>query len=113
MNFLYLTAEATNAAATGEGSIVGMIVPIVLMFVVFYLFLIRPEKKRKKEVDAMRSSLKVGDTVTTIGGIIGTVTRVNEKEDVISIKSGNDGTELCFARWAIGTKASKEDEASK
>jgi len=110
MNFL-LTAAPAAEGAQQEGSVIGMLLPIVLIFVVFYFFLIRPEKKRKKEVDSMRSSIKVGDKVTTIGGIIGTVTYVNDDEDVIAIKSGIDGAELRFARWAIGTKAKAEEPA--
>ena len=110
MNFLFLTGEAAaNGAQTQEGSIFSMLLPIILIFAVFYFMLIRPEKKRKKEVDSMRNSIKVGDKVTTIGGIIGVVTYVNNDEDVVAIKSGIDGAELRFARWAIGTKVAAEE----
>ena len=113
-NFLFLTGEtAANGAQTQEGSLLGMLLPVILIFVVFYFMLIRPEKKRKKEVDSMRNSIKVGDKVTTIGGIIGVVTYVNNDEDVIAIKSGIDGAELRFARWAIGTKAPAEEPANE
>ncbi len=106
MNFLFLTGEAAGGTqnAAGGGDLISMFLPVILIFVVFYFFLIRPEKKRKKEIDSMRSSIKVGDKVTTIGGIIGTVTYVNNDDDVIAIKTGIDGAELRFARWAIGTK---------
>lgn len=114
MNFLYLTGEAAGATQpTQEGSLISMFLPIILIFIVFYFFLIRPEKKRKKEVDSMRSSITVGDTVTTIGGIIGTVTYVNNDDDVIAIKSGIEGAELRFARWAIGTKVAAETPAEE
>lgn len=117
MNF-FLTAgaaatETANNAQQQEGSILGMLLPIVLIFVVFYFFLIRPEKKRKKEVDSMRNSLKVGDEITTIGGIIGTITYINDDEDIIAIKSGIEGAELRFARWAVGTKKKVEEPAEE
>ena len=113
-NFLYLTGEAAaNSAQTQEGNLISMLLPVVLIFVVFYFMLIRPEKKRKKEVDSMRNSIKVGDKVTTIGGIMGVVTYVNNDDDVIAIKSGIDGAELRFARWAIGTKVAVEEPAAE
>ena len=87
----------------------GMLLPVILIFVVFYFFLIRPEKKRKKEIDAMRNSLKVGDTVTTIGGIVGVISYINNDDNVVAIKTGIDGVEIKFARWAIGTKESVEE----
>ena len=73
-------AAATDAAAAtataGVGEMLGMILPLVLMFVVFYFLLIRPQKKKDKKVKEMLAALKNGDRVCTIGGIYGTVTAV-------------------------------------
>ena len=110
--FLFLAGEEAAQANTMSQSIFPFIM-IALIFVVFYFFLIRPEKKRKKEITNMRDSLKVGDTITTIGGIVGKITNVNEKEDLITIETGADKTKLRITRWAIGTKEDKGEEKAK
>lgn len=79
----------------------------LLLIVAFYFLLIRPQKKKEKQVNEMRNSLVVGDKVTTIGGIIGKVTKI--KEDIITIEVGADKTKIEMARWSI---ASKEEEDS-
>ena len=63
--------------------------------------MIRPENKRKKEAEQMRSNLKVGDEITTIGGITGKV--VNIKDDRFVIESGADQVRIEFAKWALST----------
>ncbi|MBO2516112.1 MAG: preprotein translocase subunit YajC [Clostridiales bacterium] len=86
----------------GDGSLAGtltLILPLVLMVVVFYFLLIRPQKKKEKQVKAMLDALKPGDRVTTIGGIYGTVTSI--KDDMITLAVGITKTEMVFARWAI------------
>lgn len=110
--FNLLLTAADSAAQTQEGSLMGMFLPVILIFVVFYFFLIRPEKKRKKEIDAMRNSLKVGDTVTTIGGIIGEIAYINNDDNIVAIRTGKDGVEIKFARWAIGTKETVEETSA-
>lgn len=88
-----------------------MVVPLVLLFVVFYFMLIRPENKKKKAVTEMRSALKVGDEITTIGGIIGTICAV--KEESIVIETGADRVRVEFAKWAISTKGVQTVEETK
>ena len=75
---------------------------LVLLFVVMYFILIRPQKKREKEVTAMRESLKVGDDVLTIGGIYGKVVRI--REDRFTIQVGAEKVRLEVAKWAISQK---------
>ena len=75
------------------------IIMIILMLVIFYLFLILPENKKKKAAEELRNSLKIGDDVTTIGGIYGTI--VNIKDDTITLAIGSQRTEMVVARWAI------------
>ena len=73
------------------------IVLLVLMFALLYFFMIRPENKRKKQAQAMRDSLTVGDEITTIGGIIGTICAV--KENTIVIETGADRVRIEFTKW--------------
>ena len=103
-------AEATGSvdgAVAGEEmsgaasviSLVGSLLPMILIFVVFYFFLIRPQRKKDKQVKEMLANLKVGDRVCTIGCIYGTI--VNIKDDTISLAVGKDNVNLVFARWGI------------
>ncbi len=67
---------------------------------IFYFLIIRPQQKKEKKVKEMRSSLKVGDEVSTIGGIHGKILTV--KEDIVVIEVGSDKIKLTMAKWAIG-----------
>ena len=77
---------------------------LVLVVVVFYFLLIRPENKRKKAADQMRSALKKGDKIVTIGGIMGTIVRVTEES--IVIETSEDRVRMELAKWAVQTNAS-------
>ena len=74
-------------------------VPLILIFVIFYFMLIRPQRKKDKEAKKMLENLKVGDRICTIGGIYGTIVRI--KDDVLTIEVGEQKTQLVFARWAV------------
>jgi preprotein translocase subunit YajC len=77
--------------------------PIIMTAVflgIFYFLIIRPQQKRDKQVKEMRSNLKVGDQVVTIGGVYGKITKL--KEDVLTIEVGADKLKLQIARWAVG-----------
>ncbi|MED2972370.1 preprotein translocase subunit YajC [Fictibacillus sp. B-59209] len=76
----------------------GSLLPILLMFVIFYFLLIRPQQKRQKAVKTMQSGLKKGDHVVTIGGLHGTIEVLEENTVVIKSK---DGSALTFDRNAI------------
>lgn len=89
-------------------STIGM---LVVMLAIFYFMLVRPENKKKKELAKMRSELSVGDEVTTIGGIIGTICAV--KEDSIVIETSADRVRVEFAKWAISTKGVQATENAK
>ena len=84
------------------------IVLLVLMFALLYFFMIRPENKRKKQAQAMRDSLTVGDEITTIGGVVGTICQV--KEDTIIIETSADRVRMEFTKWAISTKGTQTAE---
>ena len=90
------------------------IIMIVVMLAVMYFMLIRPENKKKKAAEEMRNSLKVGDTITTIGGIVGKVVAVNQ--DTIVIETSDDRVRMELTKWAvssIGTQATQEPEPAK
>lgn len=84
------------------------IVMIVAMLAIFYFLLIRPENKKKKALAELRSSLAVGDLITTIGGIVGTICAV--KEDTIVIETGADRVRIEFTKWAVSTKGAQTSE---
>ena len=78
----------------------------VVVFGVFYFLLIRPQKRKDKELKEMRENLNVGDKVTTIGGIIAHVAKVEENAVILEI--GPNRTKVPFEKWAIGKVESKE-----
>ncbi|MEG0895509.1 MAG: preprotein translocase subunit YajC [Oscillospiraceae bacterium] len=75
------------------------IIPFILIIAVFYFMLIRPQKKKDKEIQKMRNNLQVGDEITTIGGIVGLV--VSIKEDTVLFETGGDRNKIRIKRWAI------------
>ena len=106
--FNFLTAATT-------GGMGGTMVMLIVMMGLMYFMLIRPENKRKKEAEEMRSSVKTGDKIVTIGGICGTV--VNVKDSRIVIETGADQVRIEFEKWAISTNETaaeaKKAEAKK
>ena len=84
------------------------IIMIVAMIAVMYFLLIRPENKKKKAAEEMRNSLKVGDEITTIGGIVGTICAVKEK--TIVLETGADRVRIEFTKWAISSKGTQSTE---
>lgn len=84
------------------GALIGSFAPLVIMVLIFYFLLIRPQRKRDKAERDMRNSIQVGDEISTIGGFIGKV--VSMKEDTLVIESSADRTKLKLYRWAIRAK---------
>ena len=101
LNFL-----TTTDAMGGMGSTILM---LFMMIAVFYFMLIRPENKRKKEAEQMRSAVKKGDKITTIGGIVGTV--VDVKENNIVIETSADQVRVELAKWALSTNETAAEAA--
>lgn len=119
-----MLAATADAAAAGDpaaqqasmtGSIIYMIFSFGLLFVVFYFFMIRPQKKKEKEAKQLRDNLQIGDEVTTIGGITGIVVR--KTEDTVVIETGGDRSKIRVKLWAISENATihdmPEEEISK
>ena len=92
---------ATETMSTGATIIYYAVqfVPMILIFVVFYFLLIRPQRKKDKEAKAMLDNLKVGDRICTIGGIYATIVRI--KDDVLTVEVGEQKTQMMIARWAV------------
>lgn len=103
---LFLTSTGT---AVGGGA--STIIMLVLMFAIFYFLIIRPENKKKKKADEMRSSLSVGDEITTIGGMIGKIVQVTE--DTITFETGEDRVRIQTKKWAVSTTAKMEAAEAK
>ena len=90
---------------SGQG--LAQFIPLILIFVIFYFFLIRPQQKRVKDHKAMVASLKRGDEVITSGGIIGTIDKVME-DDRIEVVIG-DNTKVQIIRSTITSLLKKEE----
>jgi preprotein translocase subunit YajC len=110
----------TTAADPAAGGLTSTLLMMAIMFGIMYFVLIRPENKRKKEAEEMRSSIRTGDQITTIGGIVGTV--VNIKENKIVIESGADQVRIELEKWAVSSndtaaaaakEQAKKDQAAK
>ena len=116
MNFYNLLWLAKDAAttATAEGTEpnfftkYGSLIMIVLMIAIMYFLMIRPQQKKQKEEQKMRNSLRVGDEITTIGGIKGRV--VSIKDETITIETGADRSKIQFEKWAIQTVHTKHED---
>jgi preprotein translocase subunit YajC len=83
-------AQAANGTSTagGAAAIVNMVLPLVLIFIIFYVLLIRPQQKRMKQHQAMLGAVKPRDMAVTNGGLIGKVTKVDENEVELEVAQG-------------------------
>lgn len=104
-------AEGDEASASI--SPVFTIIYLVVIVAVMYFLMIRPERKRRKEAEELRNSISVGDTVTTIGGIVGKV--VDMKDDFITIETSEDRVRIELAKWGVSTvgKQKESEESGK
>jgi preprotein translocase subunit YajC len=106
---LYLLEATTGAPEAGPMGGASTIIMLLVMVAIFYFMLIRPENKRKKDAEQMRSSLQVGDMITTIGGIVGKV--VSIKDEKFVIETGADQVRIEFAKWALSTNETGAERA--
>ena len=113
-NVLPLLADATQATGNGGAEELGFwgqwgsLIMIVGIFVVMYFLMIRPQKKQQKEEKKMRDSLRKGDDITTIGGIVSTV--LNVKEDTLIIETGGDRNKMTIKKWAVQSCETVHDD---
>lgn len=115
MNQIFTVVSQSTTGASGQtttaGGVLGiltMIIPLALMVLIFWLLIIRPEKKRTRQMQEMLNSLQVADEVVTNGGIIGLVVSVNK--DTVLIETGSDRTKIRVMKSAIA-KCNTEHEA--
>ena len=103
----YAASTSGAASGTGMGSTILM---IVLMIAIFYFLMIRPENKRKKQAEEMRSSLKKGDWITTIGGVYGRVVTITDR--TVVIETSEDRVRVEFLKSAIGSVGTLDEQAA-
>ena len=93
------TGTGAQAAAPMGGDLMMTIVMMVAMVAIFYFLLIRPQRKKDKQVKNMLAALKVGDRICTIGGLYGTIAAL--KDDTVTLTMGSLQNTVVIARWAI------------
>lgn len=93
------SASAEQPQVSSIAALATTFLPLILIFVVFWFMLIRPQRKKDKQVKEMLNNLKAGDRICTIGGIYGTITGI--KDDTITLSVGKDNLTMVVARWAI------------
>ena len=96
---ILLTTTDTTSTAGTTASLLSMILPFALVILVMYFLMIRPQKKKDKQLQDMRSALEIGDIVTTIGGIVGRVVAL--KDDTVVLETGTERNRVRFKRWAV------------
>lgn len=112
--FSVLASEAAETAEEAGGNnwagILSMILPLVLMVLIFYFLIIRPEKKRNKETQEMLENIQVADEVVTNGGIIGRVLSV--QKDTVLIETGSDRTKIRVVKQAIAKNNTEHEDSA-
>lgn len=100
------TAQATDAAAQasqipGWQAAIVQFAPFIVIIAVFYFLMIRPQKKKDKEAREMLASIKVGDKITTIGGMVGKITKIKDEKVIFETGPKTEPHQITIERWAI------------
>lgn len=104
------SGDASSAAGgAGGGTMLIQIATFGAIGLFFYFIIIRPQKRKEKETQAMRGSVQIGDEIVTIGGIVGLVIR--KTEDTIVLETGGDKSKLRIKAWAVQENLSANDRA--
>lgn len=108
----FILLETATTGATGNAAYMGVfqILLLVGMVALMYFLLIRPQKKRQKQEEKMRNELQVGDSIVTIGGIVGKIITI--KEDSLIIETGVDRCRMQIKKWAIQTNNTEHDNVA-
>ena len=108
-------AQTTDAAAqaAGPAGLLASFLPLILMFVVFWFILIRPQKKKEKELKNMLAALKVGDEVATIGGIHGKIFRIKDDLFILETGAGTNKSYITVDRSAVSRFLRQAEENKK
>lgn len=105
----HLIGSIAAESADGGGSIVGFLLPLVLMGGLFYFLLIRPQQKRSRAQAELLSSIRIGDEVMTAGGLIGTVNHIDDESDIVTVEIA-PGVQTRMIRRAISQKLTEDEE---
>lgn len=106
MDLLYFVLLAGGSGGQGGGGLIGALLPLVLIVAVFYFFIIRPQRKREQEKEEMIEALEKGDSIVTVGGMHGKVTKVDEDSVLAQVDSQ---VKVRIDKEAISRVPSKED----
>ena len=115
LNLLLASTGAASGAAGGDalGGQLGSLIWFVPLIAMFYFFMIRPQNKRKKQEEAMRNNIEIGDEITTIGGIVGKIVAIKDDADSFIIETGADRSKMKIKKWAIASNDTKKAEPAK
>lgn len=92
-----------SGTETGALQMLPMLAIYAVIFIALYFFLIRPQSKKRKEEEAMRNNLEIGDEITTIGGIVGRVVSINDDTESLVIETGADRNKMRLKKWAVSS----------
>lgn len=109
---MFISTAYAQSASPGGGDFLIQLLPLVLIFVVFYFLLIRPQQKRMKEHKEMLGAVRRGDRIVTNGGLVGTVTRVDEDDDMLTVEIA-DGVRVKVLRSMLSDVRGKGEPISK
>ena len=107
-NFIPLSA-GTDGGTSGSSWIM-VIAMYAILFIALYFILIRPQSKKKKKEEAILKGVRIGDEITTIGGICGRVISIKEETDTLVIETGIDRDKIRIKRWAVGSVDTIHDD---
>jgi preprotein translocase subunit YajC len=108
---MWISPAYAQDAAGGTGSVIMQLLPLILIFAVFYFLLIRPQQKKMKDHRAMLQALKRNDKVVTGGGIVGTITKVRDDSDEIEVEIAA-GVRILVLRGTIGSVVKPPEAAN-
>lgn len=111
MDFSAILLNMSSEAAAQSGGGSGLLIMLTAFMVVYFYMIMRKEKKQQQSVDQMRESLKIGDEVVTIGGIMGRIVTV--KDDSIVVETGSDRNKIRFTKAAIAKNLTEEAKAEE
>lgn len=105
------SSTSTQSGEVSTASIIGSFLPMVIILVLFYFIFMRPQRKKEKETQEMRSNIEIGDEIVTIGGIVGIVVR-KTSEDTIVLETGGDRNKIRVKLWAVQENITAKEKAS-
>lgn len=108
--FRNITLTADAVAASNAGSMYTLVF-MIIMLVVLYFIMIRPQRKKEKADAEMRKNVQVGDEIETVGGIVGIITKI--EENTVVIETSSDRCKMRIKKWAIAQNVSANEEKKK